>query len=153
MLEVGTPAPDFVASGTNGQSIQLSQLLGKKVVLYFFPKAFTTGCTLETRQFQKAYPAFQQKGIEVIGVSVDSAEKQCAFASQENVSFPMISDENREIGKKYDALWPLLGFHQRITYIIDEKGKIAAAFHHEWDAQKHFHQVQSHLENTTPSHS
>lgn len=148
MLEVGTLAPDFISRGVDGQTIQLSQLRGKKIVLYFFPKAFTSGCTLETRQFQKSYPSFQAQGVEVIGISVDSAEKQCAFATQEGVSFPMLSDQDRVIGKKYDVLWPLLGFHQRVTYVIDEQGVITAAFHHEWDAQKHFQQVQHHLEAT-----
>lgn len=145
MLKSGEIAPQFSGEATSGKKIQLSDFIGKKVVIYFFPKAFTQGCTLETQQFRDAYPDLVKLGVEVIGISVDPIERQCAFAEQEQVSFPMIADENKEIAKKYDVLWPILGVAQRVTYLVDEQGKIEAVFRHELQVKKHIENIKEHL--------
>lgn len=146
MLKPGDVAPDFTATTTDGRTLRLADLRGKKVVLYFFPKAFTTGCTIETRRFRDAYPELTGLGAEVIGVSADEAERQCEFAQKEQVKFPMIGDASRQIGKSYDTLWPLLSLNQRVTYIIDEQGRIEAAMHHELMIGKHLDAVRQHLQ-------
>ena len=146
MLKIGDQAPDFTATATDGRTVRLSELRGTRVVMYFFPKAFTTGCTIETRQFRDAYPELKALGVEVIGVSADSHETQCDFAAKENVSFPMIGDASRSIGKSYDALWPLLAVNQRITYVIDESGRIERVFHHELRVGKHLEEVRAYLQ-------
>lgn len=147
MLKVGDPAPDFTATAQDGKSVKLSELRGKRVVLFFFPKAFTTGCTIETRQFRDAYSELASLGAEVLGVSVDNAELQCEFASREGVPFPMIGDPARGIGRSYDVLWPLLNVAQRVTYVISPDGRIEAAFHHEILVSKHLQAVRAHLQS------
>ena len=77
MLKVGEMAPDFSGTAQDGRTVKLSELRGKRAVLFFFPKAFTTGCTIETRQFRDHYTELAALGAEVIGLSVDSSEKQC----------------------------------------------------------------------------
>lgn len=146
MLKVGDQAPDFSATASNGATVKLSSLRGKRVVLFFFPKAFTTGCTIETRQFRDAYSEIAALGAEVVGMSMDSAELQCEFATKEGVPFPMIGDKGRSIGKSYDVLWPLLNVAQRVTYVIGPDGRIEAAFHHELLVKRHLEDVRAHLE-------
>jgi peroxiredoxin Q/BCP len=147
MLKVGEVAPDFAATAQDGRAVQLSELRGKRVVMFFFPKAFTRGCTIETRQFRDHYSELAALGAEVLGVSVDSAESQCEFASREGVPFPMIGDPSRNIGRSYDVLWPLLNVAQRITYVVGPDGRIEAAFHHELLVSKHLEAVRAHLQS------
>lgn len=152
MLKVGDLAPDFTAEMQNGKTLRLSELRGRRVVLFFFPKAFTPGCTVETRRFRDHYSEIAALGAEVVGVSVDRGEVQCEFASKEGVHFPMIGDEMRRIGKSYDVLWPLLNINQRVTYVIGPEGHIEAAFHHELLVGKHLEAVQHHLRAKAQSH-
>lgn len=147
MLKVGEVAPDFAATAQDGRAVKLSELRGKRVVMFFFPKAFTRGCTIETRQFRDHYSELAALGAEVLGVSVDSAESQCEFASREGVPFPMIGDPSRNIGRSYDVLWPLLNVAQRITYVVGPDGRIEAAFHHELLVGKHLEAVRAHLQS------
>ena len=147
MLKVGEVAPDFAATAQDGRAVKLSELRGKRVVMFFFPKAFTHGCTIETRQFRDHYSELAALGAEVLGVSVDSAESQCEFASREGVPFPMIGDPSRNIGRSYDVLWPLLNVARRITYVVGPDGRIEAAFHHELLVSKHLEAVRAHLQS------
>ena len=147
MLKVGDTAPDFSATATTGKPVKLSELRGKPVVMFFFPKAMTTGCTIETRLFRDHYTEIAALGAEVIGVSVDSNEKQCEFASREGVSFPMIGDSQKTIGKSYDVMWPLLGVTQRVTYVVGPDGRIEAVFHHELMVGRHLEDVKRHLQS------
>lgn len=148
MLRAGEAAPDFTAMTTTGQEIRLNALRGRRVVLFFFPKAFTSGCTIETRQFRDHYADIAAMGAEVIGVSVDRAQVQCDFANKEGVSFPMIGDESRAISRAYDVLWPILNVTQRVTYIIGPDGRIEAVLHHELLVHKHLAEVRNHLQNS-----
>ncbi len=150
MLRVGELAPNFTAETSTGKTLTLSELRGKRVVLFFFPKAFTAGCTVETRRFRDHYSELSALGAEVVGVSVDRNETQCEFANKEGVHFPMIGDESRRIGKSYDVLWPLLNVNQRVTYVIGPDGHIEAVFHHELLVGKHLEGVQQHLRAKGP---
>ena len=145
MLRVGDPAPQFTATTSQGQTISLSQLAGRRVVLFFFPKAFTTGCTIETRQFRDHYSELAELGAEVIGVSVDKEQVQCDFANKEGVPFPMIGDEGRAINRSYDVLWPILNVSQRVTYVIGPDGRIELVLHHEILVGNHIDEVRRHL--------
>jgi peroxiredoxin Q/BCP len=145
MLRVGDPAPPFTATTSQGQKIALSELRGRRVVLFFFPKAFTTGCTIETRRFRDHYSEIAELGAEVIGISVDKEQVQCDFASREGVPFPLIGDESREINRSYDVLWPLLNVSQRVTYVIDPDGRIELVLHHEILVNKHIDEVRRFL--------
>src|SRR5690348_12840566 len=104
MLKVGDRAPDFQSKTTEGTVVRLSELRGKNVVLFFFPKAFTTGCTIETKQFRDASPDITALGAVVIGISCDRHQTQCDFATSLKATFPMIGDESGSIGKSYGVL-------------------------------------------------
>jgi thioredoxin-dependent peroxiredoxin len=123
MLAVGSEAPDFEGIDSRGERFRLSSLRGRSVVLYFFPKAFTGGCTLETQQFAVLEPALSGKGVQVVGVSVDSAETQKRFAEHCQAAFPIVSDADKSIARAYGIL-SLLGFSKRVTFFLDEAGVV-----------------------------
>jgi thioredoxin-dependent peroxiredoxin len=124
MIEPGAPAPDFDAPTSKGQNLKLSSLRGKSVILYFYPKAFTSGCAMETRTFGEMYPKLAAKGVEVVGVSVDDVEKQTAFAADCHADFPLVADHDKSIAKKYGVLGTFQ-VAKRVTFYIDPTGKVA----------------------------
>ena len=137
MLKVGDRIPEFTAQTADGKTIRSAELRGKHVVLYFFPKAFTTGCSIETKQFRDAYPDLQKAGAEVLGVSVDDGKTQNDFACSLGVSFPMIGDHGKQLSKQFGVLWPLLGVPRRVTFLIDKEGVIRGVFNHELQIGRH----------------
>ena len=133
-LNVGDKAPDFVALNQFGQSTSLSEFLGKKVILYFYPKDMTPGCTAESCNLGENYTLLQEKGFVVLGVSPDSSKSHQKFINKYNLPFSLIADEDKAVikafgvwgpkkfmGKEYD------GVH-RTTFIIDEDGVIEKVF-------------------------
>ncbi|MFZ5469256.1 MAG: peroxiredoxin [Myxococcota bacterium] len=145
MVKVGEPAPDFEAVASNGTTVRLSALRGRHVVLYFFPKAFTPGCTAQTRRFRDNYPELAALGAEVMGVSIDTPDTQCRFAQKETVPFPMIADPQRTISRAFGVLWPLFHVDKRVTFVIDPGGVVEAVFHHEFQVNRHLDDVVRHL--------
>jgi len=123
MLAVGDAAPDFGFRAPDGSSRTLSSYRGRPVVLYFFPKANTTGCTLETRGFAERYAGFQQRGIEVIGVSVDTSDTQTSFAEKCGSRFPLVGDASKDIARAYGVLG-LLGVAKRVTFLLDGEQRV-----------------------------
>lgn len=146
MIGVGQPAPDFQALATDGRTLSLAGLRGRWVVLYFFPRAFTPGCTIETKRFRDNYPDLQRLGAEVIGVSTDPHTRQCDFAASLQASFPLVGDEDGTIARAYGVLWPLLGVAKRVTFVINPDGVVAALFRHEVQISKHLDDVSRFLE-------
>ena len=147
MLKVGDRAPDFTAETTKGASVSLHKLRGRPVVIYFFPKAFTMGCTIETRQFRDNYNDLRELGAEVIGISADKFDAQCRFATDNKAPFPLVGDEEKRICEAYGILWPLIKIPQRITFVIDEEGVVRAVFHHEVQISRHLDDVREFLES------
>jgi thioredoxin-dependent peroxiredoxin len=123
MLAVGSLAPDFEADSSTGARIRLSSLRGQNVILYFFPKAFTSGCTAETRAFGQLAPLLAAKDACVLGVSIDTAETQTRFAAKCEASFPIVSDADRSIARAYGVL-SVLGVSKRVTFFIDPQGTV-----------------------------
>ena len=130
MLEVGMKAPDFTLCDKNGNSVSLSDFLGKKVVLYFYPKDNTPGCTRQACAFGAAYGAFREKGVEVIGISKDSMASHIKFAEKYELPFVLLSDPKLEAITAY-GVWQekkMCGKVSmgvvRTTFLIDEKGMI-----------------------------
>jgi peroxiredoxin Q/BCP len=124
-------APDFETTDEEGQSFKLSDFQGKKVVLYFYPKDFTPGCTMEACSIRDNYQMFEEKGIPIYGISGGSAESHQKFRAKHNLPFNILMDEDLTIAKLYDATSKLsiLGVGvKRITYLIDEDGKIEGIF-------------------------
>jgi peroxiredoxin Q/BCP len=142
VLKIGERAPDFTAATAAGHELTLSSLRGhKKVVLYFYPKAFTPGCTAETQSFRDNYEDLKALGAEVIGVSTDDLETQCKFAEENRVTFPMVSDPGGEISRAFGVLWPVVAVDKRVTFILDEYLVVRAVYRHEMQVMKHLDDV------------
>ena len=134
MLEIKTKAPDFLLSDKNGKQIKLSDFLGKKVVLYFYSRDNTPGCTRQACAFAQAYEAFKSNDIVVIGISKDSVASHLKFAEKYDLPFILLSDPEKEVIQAYDVwkekkMYGKVSFGvQRSTYIIDEQGFIEKVF-------------------------
>lgn len=132
MLEAGMKAPDFTLNDASGRAVSLSDLRGKKVVLYFYPKDNTPGCTRQACAFAGAYKQFKDKGVEVVGISRDSVASHVKFAEKHGLPFILLSDPELEAIKAYGVwqekkLYGKLSFGVvRTTFIIDENGIIEA---------------------------
>lgn len=122
-LAVGTDAPAFTVKDTNGNTVSLSDFAGKTVVLYFYPKDDTPGCTKQACSFRDAQPDYQGKDVVVLGVSADDEASHQAFTQKYNLNFPLLADTNQSLIKAYDVDGG--GYAKRVTYVIDPNGKIA----------------------------
>jgi peroxiredoxin Q/BCP len=151
MPNVGDPAPPFSGTDCHGRQVSLEALRGKRVVLFFFPRVFTAGCTLENRYFRDHYQEVRALGAELVGVSVDPAARSCEFAQQEDIHFSLLSDPSREISRAYDVLWPLLNVDKRKTFVIDPNGVIERVLHHEVRIYRHLDDVLAHLRERPPA--
>ncbi|WP_225323160.1 peroxiredoxin [Synechococcus sp. RSCCF101] len=121
------PAPDFDLPGSSSVEPdrtrwRLADFAGSWLVLYFYPKDFTGGCTLEARGFQASLEGFHSRGAEVVGVSADSAEQHESFCSSEALAFPLLSDSNGSVSRTYGS-W-IAPFSQRHTFLIDPEGRL-----------------------------
>jgi thioredoxin-dependent peroxiredoxin len=145
VLHVGAIAPEFEAQSSDGRTLRLSQLRGKAVVLYFYPKAFTPICTVETRRFRDSYAELTSLGAEVVGVSADDIGVQCEFGRREQVAFPLLADSGGRIAAAYGVLWPALSRARRVTFVLDEEGTVELVAWHEFQVSKHLDEVLHHL--------
>jgi thioredoxin-dependent peroxiredoxin len=130
-------APTFRAASSLGREVSLEEYRGKYVVLYFYPRSFTMGCTVETIAFREATDELRALGAEIIGVSSDAEDTQCRFASTHRATFPILADSDRSITRAYDVLFPVIGVAKRVTFLIDPEGFIVARFRHELLWKKH----------------
>lgn len=126
----GTAAPDFTLTSQEGNQISLKDYRGKWVVLYFYPKDFTTGCTVEARNFQQGQAEFARRNAVVLGVSVDSADSHRRFCKKEGLNFKLLADTSHEVSKQYGSLmnFGIMQISARNTFLIDPQGKIVWAF-------------------------
>jgi len=129
-LNVGDQAPEFEAPNQQGETVKLSDFRGKKVVLYFYPKDNTSGCTAQACNLRDNYTSLQQTGYEVIGVSKDSVKSHQNFVTKQDLPFTLIADEDTSINQAY-GVWKEKSMYgkkymgtARTTFIIDESGKI-----------------------------
>ena len=134
MLEVGTKAPDFTLPDQNGNMHSLSEYRGKKVILYFYPKDNTAGCTKQACGFAERYPQFTEKGAVVLGVSKDSVASHKKFEEKYGLPFTILSDPELKVIQAYDVWKEKMNYGKvsmgvvRSTYLIDEEGKIVKSF-------------------------
>jgi peroxiredoxin Q/BCP len=119
--------PDFTVKDTNGNTVTLSEFKGKTVVLYFYPKDDTPGCTKEAQSFRDAYDEYKGKDMVVLGVSMDDEASHQAFTEKYGLPFQLLADVDGTITKAYDVygLYQGQGYANRVTYIIDSEGKIS----------------------------
>lgn len=134
MLEVGTKAPDFTLPDQNGNVHSLSDYRGKKVILYFYPKDNTPGCTKQACGFAERYPKFTEKGAVILGISKDSVASHKKFEEKYGLPFTLLADPELKAIQAYDVWKEKMNYGKvsmgvvRTTYLIDEEGKIAKAF-------------------------
>jgi peroxiredoxin Q/BCP len=129
-LKEGELAPEFYFTDKNGKNSNLYELRGKKVVVYFYPKDFTPGCTTEASEFTKDYKKFQTEGIEVVGISPDTHTSHQKFREKMRIPYPLVSDIDNVVAKKY-GVYGLKKFMakeymgvNRSTFVLDENGRI-----------------------------
>ena len=131
MVERGSEAPDFTLATDEGGEVTLSDLRGKKVVLYFYPKDDTPGCTIQACDFRDATPAFEKLDAVVLGVSADSVESHAKFRAKYGLNFPLLADVDNEVSEAY-GVWKEKSMYgrkfmgiERSTFLIDEDGVVA----------------------------
>ena len=134
LLAVGTQAPEFTTTDQDGKKRSLSDFKGKKVILYFYPKDNTSGCTKEACTFRDHFDEFRQRGVEILGVSVDSEKSHKSFVQKYGLPFTLLADTDKRLVEAY-GVWGEKSLYgkrymgtNRVTYLIDEAGKIAAVF-------------------------
>ncbi len=133
MLEIGTKAPDFTLPDSDGKEHSLADYRGRKLILYFYPKDNTAGCTKQACGFAELYPQFREKGVEIIGVSRDSVASHKKFAEKFGLPFTILSDPELNVIKAYDVWKEKKNYGKvtmgvvRTTYLIDENGMIIRA--------------------------
>lgn len=152
-LQVGDKAPDFTVNDQDGNPVKLSDLKGKKVILYFYPKDMTPGCTAEACNLRDNYRLMQKQGFEVLGVSTDNEKSHRKFIEKEKLPFRLLADTNKVMHEAYGT-WVEKSMYgrsymgtARVTFVIDESGKIEEIIG-KVDTKNHAAQI---LKNGTPS--
>jgi peroxiredoxin Q/BCP len=137
-IQVGDKAPDFTLPSQSGEPVHLYDRLAERVVvLYFYPKDETAGCTMEACAFRDSHEVFAEAGAEVIGISSDSADSHAAFASHHNLPFTLVSDKGGQVRKSYGVPAALGILPGRVTYVIDRDGTVRNVFNSMINARQH----------------
>ncbi len=126
----GMPAPEFSLTAGDGSQVNLKDYRGKWVVLYFYPKDFTSGCTLEAKNFQRDLAKYEQAGVVILGVSVDSAQSHKDFCAKEGLNFKLLADPGAKVSTEYGSAMEYKGatMAARNTFVINPKGEIAKVY-------------------------
>ena len=141
-------APDFVLTAADGTLVRLSAFRGRKVVLFFYPRNNTRGCTAEACAFRDAYEELATAGAEVVGISSDSVESHRRFAASRGLPFPIVSDRDGSVRRLYGANSAvLLGMTGRVTYLIDEEGVVRDMFSSVFRPVEHVRRARAWVEN------
>jgi peroxiredoxin Q/BCP len=150
LLAVGDTAPNFRLPTENGSYVSVADFLGKKnVVVYFYPKDFTQGCTAEACSFRDSYESFKDLGAEVIGISSDSQNSHRDFAQQHHLPFILLSDVDGSVRKAYEVKKTLGLFAGRVSFVIDKKGVIRHIFSSQTRATAHVGEALNILKTLT----
>ena len=134
MIREGDDVPQFELQDNRGDTVRASDLAGRKHVIYFYPRDFTSGCTTEADEFSKSYQAFQDAGIGVIGVSPDTVDSHAKFCAKMNIPYPLLADTDKSLAEAF-GVWGLKKFMgreymgvNRSTFLVDESGKVFKVF-------------------------
>ncbi|KAA9339597.1 peroxiredoxin [Hymenobacter busanensis] len=151
MLQVGDPAPDFTLTTTDGTPFRLADQRGRSVVLYFYPKDDTPGCTAQACSFRDQYEEFQDLGAEVVGISSDDEASHQKFTKKHRLPFPLLADAGGQVRKLYEVPRALLGLLPgRVTYVIDPEGTIRYIFNSLQRATDHVAEAKKMLQQLQP---
>lgn len=128
--EVGAPAPDFTLNSQEGKPVSLHDFKGKWVVLYFYPKDFTTGCTVEAHNFQRDLAQYEKLNAVIVGVSVQDADSHQKFCTKEGLSFKLLADTDHKVSESYDSVMNLavMKLSARHTFLIDPNGVVRKVY-------------------------
>ncbi len=149
--KVGDTAPDFTLESKTGEKVSLSEFRGRKnVVLYFYPKDETMGCTREACGFRDRYEAFKDLGAEVVGISSDSAESHRKFAQHHGLPFTLLSDPKKEVRKLYGVPSSMAFLPGRVTYVIDVHGVVRHIFNSQMHPEEHVNEALRILKSIQP---
>jgi peroxiredoxin Q/BCP len=151
---VGTEAPDFTLNSQDEKPVSLHDFRGKWVVLYFYPKDMTTGCTIEAHNFQRDLAKYDAKNAVILGVSVQDEKSHQAFCAKESLNFKLLSDTKYEVSEKYDSVmnFGVAKLSSRHTFLIDPTGKIRKVWT-DVDVKKHSDEVLAAIDELTKSQS
>lgn len=148
-LKINEKAPDFTLPSTTGTSFSLYEITkGKPLILYFYPKDFTGGCTTEACEFRDHFALFRNLQIDIIGISKDDIETHLKFKQSYNLPFELLSDENGLVAERYKAIIPVIKVIRRITYLLDKEHKIAAVFESMFGAARHIEYMINKVKTT-----
>jgi len=130
MLRAGDIAPEIDATATDGSRFVLSESETPYTIVYFYPRAFTTGCTAEAESFRNHRAELVLAGARIVGISPDDHDTQCRFAEAIGLQFPLIADRAGAIAAAFQVKWPVLGLTRRVTFVVGEGRRIEAVFEH-----------------------
>ena len=147
MLKAGDKAPEFSLPDQDSNMVSLTDLRGKWVVVYFYPKDDTPGCTKEACSFRDSYADFQDAGAVVYGVSIDSPSKHRSFRDKHNLPFSLLSDNGRKVGKAFGVPMSFFFLHGRTTFVIDPEGVIQHTFNSQVKPKAHIAEALSVLKS------
>ena len=138
-VDIGSKVPDFKLQDQNGNEFTIQKLIGKKnLVIYFYPKDETQGCTMEACSFRDNYETFTENGFEVIGISSDSPESHLKFMNHHKIPFILLSDEKKDVRKLFGVPSGLFGILPgRVTYVVDKKGIVRHIFNSQLQPKRH----------------
>jgi thioredoxin-dependent peroxiredoxin len=145
MISVGERAPDFTTKDCQGRAVTLSAIPGRKI-LFFFPRAFSQGCTVEVNHFKDHQERIRALGAELVGVSTDTFVQQCKFSEDLGIQFALLSDADRRISELYGVLWPVVKVDRRVTFVIDENMVVEEVIRHELRVSRHLDDVLAFLQ-------
>lgn len=149
MVRVGDPAPEIDADAHDGTRVCVASFRDRWLVVYFYPRSFTAGCTVEAKQFRDRYEDIRALGAAVVGVSIDALDTQCSFADKHGLGFPIVADPDGRITRAWGVKRPIVEMAMRVTFVVDPVGRIAARFHHEILVSKHVNEVIAFLKART----
>jgi peroxiredoxin Q/BCP len=126
--EAGNPAPDFTLNSQEGKPVSLHDFKGKWVVLYFYPKDFTSGCTVEAHNFQRDLAKYESRNAVILGVSVQDENTHEKFCTKEGLHFKLLADTKKNVSSAYGSVMPLIGLSKRHTFLIDPEGVVRKVY-------------------------
>ncbi len=133
-MNINTKAPDFTLPDENGNPVSLAQFRGQPVVLFFYPRAMTPGCTIEAREFRDGYSKLKKAGLVVLGISPDTSKAQLKFKEKEDLPYTLLADDKKEVANKFDVVKEKNMYGKKVmgvvrtTFLISPEGKIAHIF-------------------------
>jgi len=151
-LKINSKAPDFTLNTADGQKFNLAKTLqAKSVVLFFYPKSFTPGCTTEVCNFRNDYAYFIERNIEVVGISHDVEETQKRFQEKYRLPFILLSDPKKKVSDLYEAVYPFGLLQKRVTYFIEQSGVIKAIYDNLFSVDNHLEKIKLAVEKLDQS--